>query len=97
MVDLIVNSKKVNSYDGVELDCKITTPENFQAIVILVHGSFNQDKDGNLVNMIGSVSNIAGICNKEKNVFGLMPHPERAIEELLGSIDGVNMLKGFLQ
>ena len=55
------------------------------------------DKDGNLVNMNGSVSNIAGICNKEKNIFGLMPHPERAIEELLGSIDGVNMLKGFLQ
>ena len=55
------------------------------------------DKDGNLVNMNGSVSNIAAICNKEKNVFGLMPHPERAIEELLGSTDGINMLKGFLQ
>ena len=55
------------------------------------------DKDGNLVNMNGSVSNIAGICNKEKNVFGLMPHPERAIEEILGSTDGVNMLKGFLK
>ena len=55
------------------------------------------DKDGNLVNMNGSLLNIAGICNKEKNIFGLMPHPERAIEELLGSIDGVNMLKGFLQ
>lgn len=55
------------------------------------------DKDANLVNMNGSVSNIAGICNKEKNIFGLMPHPERAIEELLGSTDGINMLKGFLQ
>lgn len=55
------------------------------------------DKDGNLVNMNGSVSNIAGICNKEKNVFGLMPHPERAIEDLLGSTDGINMLKGLLQ
>lgn len=55
------------------------------------------DKDGNLVNMNGSVSNIAGICNKEKNVFGLMPHPERAIEAILGSTDGINMLKGFLQ
>ena len=55
------------------------------------------DKDGSLVNMNGSVSNIAGICNKEKNVFGLMPHPERAIEKLLGSTDGINMLKGFLQ
>ena len=55
------------------------------------------DNNGSVVNMNGSVSNIAGICNKEKNVFGLMPHPERAIEELLGSTDGINMLKGFLQ
>ena len=55
------------------------------------------DKNGSVVNMNGSVSNIAGICNKEKNVFGLMPHPERAIEKLLGSTDGINMLKGFLQ
>ena len=43
----------------------------------------------------GSVEQIAGICNKEKNVFGLMPHPERAMEMLLGSDDGVTMLKGF--
>lgn len=55
------------------------------------------DKNGTPVSMNGSVANIAGICNKEKNVFGLMPHPERAIEDLLGSTDGVNMLKGFLQ
>lgn len=54
-------------------------------------------KDGELVNMNGSVSNIAGICNKERNVFGLMPHPERAIEDILGSIDGINMLKGFIK
>ncbi len=44
----------------------------------------------------GSVSDIAGICNKNKNVFGLMPHPERAMDILLGSEDGVKMLKGFL-
>jgi len=43
----------------------------------------------------GSVEQIAGVCNKEKNVFGLMPHPERAIELALGSIDGVKMLEGF--
>lgn len=54
-------------------------------------------KDGKPTNINGSVSNIAGICNKEKNIFGLMPHPERAMEELLGSTDGINMLKGFLQ
>ncbi|HKY05681.1 MAG TPA: phosphoribosylformylglycinamidine synthase subunit PurQ, partial [Blastocatellia bacterium] len=36
----------------------------------------------------GSLANIAGICNRERNVLGLMPHPERASEELLGSNDG---------
>ena len=43
----------------------------------------------------GSVTSIAGICNKEKNVFGLMPHPERALEAILGSEDGIRMLQGF--
>ena len=54
------------------------------------------DKDGNPDNPNGSVDNIAGICNSEKNVFGLMPHPERAMESILGSDDGVKMLEGFL-
>lgn len=36
----------------------------------------------------GSVNNIAGICNKERNVLGMMPHPERACEMHLGSEDG---------
>jgi phosphoribosylformylglycinamidine synthase len=36
----------------------------------------------------GSIENIAGICNRERNVLGLMPHPERASEALLGSDDG---------
>jgi phosphoribosylformylglycinamidine synthase subunit PurQ / glutaminase len=43
----------------------------------------------------GSVEQIAGVCNKQKNVFGLMPHPERAIEALLGCDDGVKMLQGL--
>lgn len=54
------------------------------------------DKDGNISNPNGSVDSIAGVCNREKNVFGLMPHPERAMELLLGSDDGVKMLRGFL-
>ena len=37
----------------------------------------------------GSVSNIAGVMNREGNVFGLMPHPERASEDILGSHDGL--------
>jgi phosphoribosylformylglycinamidine synthase subunit PurQ / glutaminase len=36
----------------------------------------------------GSLNNIAGICNRDRNVLGLMPHPERASESLLGSTDG---------
>jgi phosphoribosylformylglycinamidine synthase len=54
------------------------------------------DEDGVISNPNGSVDAIAGICNKDKNVFGLMPHPERAIEPILGSIDGEKMLKGLL-
>ncbi len=41
----------------------------------------------------GSIDRIAGICNKDKNIFGMMPHPERAIESILGSCDGLAMLK----
>ncbi|MDP1785123.1 MAG: phosphoribosylformylglycinamidine synthase subunit PurQ [Sulfuricurvum sp.] len=54
------------------------------------------DENGNISNPNGSVDSIAGICNVSKNVFGLMPHPERAMESLLGSNDGRRMLEGFL-
>ncbi len=54
------------------------------------------DADGQISNPNGSVNSIAGVCNKAKNVFGLMPHPERAMESILGSDDGVKMLQGFL-
>ncbi|MEA3352789.1 MAG: phosphoribosylformylglycinamidine synthase subunit PurQ [Campylobacterota bacterium] len=55
------------------------------------------DKYGNNQVLNGSVEQIAGVCNKEKNVFGLMPHPERAIEALLGCDDGIKMLQGFFK
>jgi len=54
------------------------------------------DANGEVSNPNGSVDSIAGICNREKNVFGLMPHPERAMEEILGSADGIKMLEGLL-
>jgi len=53
------------------------------------------DENGEPVVVNGSVTSIAGVCNKSKNVFGLMPHPERALEAILGSEDGIRMLKGF--
>ena len=55
------------------------------------------DAEGNIQNPNGSVESIAGVCNKEKNVFGLMPHPERAMELILGSDDGKAMLQGFMK
>ncbi len=53
------------------------------------------DTAGKPSSINGSISAIAGVCNENKNVFGLMPHPERALEAILGSEDGVRMLKGF--
>ncbi|MCH9813594.1 MAG: phosphoribosylformylglycinamidine synthase subunit PurQ [Epsilonproteobacteria bacterium] len=54
------------------------------------------DAQGNRLNPNGSIDAIAGICNKERNIFGLMPHPERAMESMLGSDDGVKMLQGLI-
>ena len=44
----------------------------------------------------GSLDDIAGICNEGRNVVGLMPHPERAAEAILGSADGAVLLSSFL-
>lgn len=45
----------------------------------------------------GSIENIAGICNSEGNVFGLMPHPDRACDARLGSADGVRIFESMMQ
>ena len=55
------------------------------------NGNVNENSNPN-----GSVENIAGICNKERNVFGLMPHPEACCEELLGSSDGLKVFKSMI-
>jgi len=44
----------------------------------------------------GSINNIAGICNQSKNVFGMMPHPERASDGELANTDGTQMFKSIL-
>lgn len=44
----------------------------------------------------GSINNIAGIANKNKNVFGMMPHPERAADENLGNLDGKAIFESIL-
>ena len=44
----------------------------------------------------GSIDDIAGVCNEARNVVGLMPHPERACNELLGSTDGAVLIRSLL-
>ncbi len=58
------------------------------------------DPQGRIVpeaNPNGSIENIAGICNRAGNVFGLMPHPDRACEARLGSADGAKIFRSMLQ
>jgi phosphoribosylformylglycinamidine synthase len=45
----------------------------------------------------GSIENIAGVCNREGNVFGLMPHPDRACETRLGSADGAKIFQSMME
>jgi len=54
-------------------------------------------KDDNAGNPNGSMNNIAGICNRERNVAGLMPHPERAVESALNSEDGLVILRSMVE
>jgi phosphoribosylformylglycinamidine synthase subunit PurQ / glutaminase len=58
------------------------------------------DEEGNVTaasNPNGAIHNIAGICNKERNVFGMMPHPERASNEALGNKDGLKVFEHLFQ
>lgn len=56
------------------------------------------DEQGNLTsqsNPNGTKNHVAGICNKAKNIFGMMPHPERAVDPILGNTDGRIILESF--
>lgn len=60
------------------------------------------EKQGQVVfryadNPNGSARDIAGICNEAGNVFGMMPHPERAIDTLHGGTDGLNLFKSIIE
>jgi len=57
------------------------------------------DENGNITNDAnpnGSLENIAGICNAERNVFGFMPHPERASDVLVANEDGLAIFESIL-
>lgn len=57
------------------------------------------DENGHITadaNPNGALRNIAGICNAQRNVFGMMPHPERACSEILGNTDGRQIIENML-
>jgi phosphoribosylformylglycinamidine synthase I len=57
------------------------------------------NEEGNITNQSnpnGATRNIAGICNANRNVFGMMPHPERACSAVLGNTDGREIIKNLL-
>jgi phosphoribosylformylglycinamidine synthase len=54
-------------------------------------------KDDNAGNPNGSMANIAGICNRDRNVAALMPHPERAVESALDSQDGLVIFRSMVE
>jgi phosphoribosylformylglycinamidine synthase I len=58
------------------------------------------DEQGNITdeaNPNGATDNIAGVCNAGRNVFGMMPHPERAADELIGNTDGKSLFESLLK
>lgn len=68
------------------------------------HNTLSQLEDNGQVlfryegdNPNGSLNNIAGICNHKGNVLGMMPHPERASDPLLGGTDGIRLFEGLLE
>src|ERR1700722_12450617 len=64
---------------------------------IVVRYSAPNGRERVAANPNGSLANIAGICNRERNVMGLMPHPERAVEAALGSDDGLVIFRSLIQ
>ncbi len=77
----------INNFDG----SYVCTPETLAQL---------RDEDRVVLrycqNPNGSLDDIAGICNRAGNVVGLMPHPERASSELLGSTDGLVLLRSLV-
>ncbi|MFE4107873.1 phosphoribosylformylglycinamidine synthase subunit PurQ [Almyronema epifaneia] len=70
-----------------------TLEDNNQILLRYCHSDGTVDESSN---PNGSLHHIAGICNAAGNVLGMMPHPERAADPVLGGTDGIRLFKGLL-
>ncbi len=103
MTEVEVASDRSVLTAGVEVGRRLRLPINhFEGNYTVEPGALRQlQADGRLVlryvgNPNGSMGDVAGVCNEAGNVVGLMPHPERASSELLGSTDGLVILRALL-
>jgi phosphoribosylformylglycinamidine synthase len=102
-VDLLVSSQRSVLTSGAEAGQLLRIPINhFEGNYTCDDATLDElQAAGRVVlryadNPNGSMGDIAGICNAEGNVVGLMPHPERACDPLLGSVDGRVLLTSLL-
>src|SRR5947207_4907745 len=77
-------------------DEKTVRELNERRQIILRYSTSDRRTDPS-ANPNGSVENIAGICNREGNVLGLMPHPDRACDARLGSADGAKIFRSMME
>jgi phosphoribosylformylglycinamidine synthase len=103
-VELAVASTRSALTNGAEIGQRLRVPINhFEGNYTCDEATLRELEDGDRIvlryaeNPNGSVGDIAGICSEGGNVVGLMPHPERACDELLGSADGAVLLRSFLR
>ena len=84
----------LNSYEGNYVAADVDAIEAAGDVVLRYSNASGRVADD--TNPNGSTNSIAGITNAWRNVAGLMPHPERASEEILGSSDGMVLIEGFV-
>ena len=84
---MAVNVTELHAVEGFADDETVTRLEASGQIVLRYHGD----------NPSGSVMAIAGVCNEAGNVMGLMPHPEHAVEAMLGGVDGAKIFQSIIE
>lgn len=101
--ELVVASNRSVLTSGAEVGQRLTIPINhFEGNYTCSPETLQELRDNDQIvvtyadNPNGSLGNIAGISNERGNVVGLMPHPERASHELLGSTDGAVLIESLL-